>query len=386
MPKILKTFTKRFQEKYGNSSGIHPIRRPLNTIVVLCQVAYYCSMLKPILSLGFIKLFFRTVKLCNTERFLPREAYAVGLLSCDLSIEEKDKYLSRKKLTKLQRSVNPESWSALLNNKAMMYRYCMMSDIKIPQTFGIFMKNNAGMVWSNKLICSKSDWCNFIEHQLPVEFVIKPIDGSFGRGIKFLTRTSGGHHDQNGRVYQAGEIYDLMNYDSDSQGYVIQQKLDNHPEIVHLTGTGKLQTIRIITFVDRFGNVRILQAHLKMVTGDNYIDSFVLGATGNIQADIDIEFGLLNSAIAPSLRMPGVVPIYKHPDTEVTFDGFRMPCWTQACELVTQAAKVFLPIRSIGWDIAITPSGPVVIEGNYWWNPPNQHKCMSEISSVMLQG
>ena len=38
-------------------------------------------------------------------------------------------------------------------------------------------------------------------------------------------------------------------------------------------------------------------------------------------------------------------------------------------KLAEQAALQFLPLRTIGWDIAITPGGPSILEGNVWWDP-----------------
>jgi hypothetical protein len=37
---------------------------------------------------------------------------------------------------------------------------------------------------------------------------------------------------------------------------------------------------------------------------------------------------------------------------------------------VSAMALGFLPMRAIGWDIAMTPSGPVCVEGNARWDPP----------------
>jgi hypothetical protein len=36
--------------------------------------------------------------------------------------------------------------------------------------------------------------------------------------------------------------------------------------------------------------------------------------------------------------------------------------------MVTEAALVVPQVRTVGWDIAITPSGPIIIEGNSKWN------------------
>jgi hypothetical protein len=45
-----------------------------------------------------------------------------------------------------------------------------------------------------------------------------------------------------------------------------------------------------------------------------------------------------------------------------------LPEWRQVMELALAAHTAFPEFPSIGWDIAITPSGVVLIEANYNWD------------------
>jgi hypothetical protein len=65
----------------------------------------------------------------------------------------------------------------------------------------------------------------------------------------------------------------------------------------------------------------------------------------------------------------------------VVFRGFAIPLWAEACALVERAALAFLPLRTIGWDVAVTPRGALLIEGNVTWDPP---QLGAEISSEIL--
>jgi len=49
---------------------------------------------------------------------------------------------------------------------------------------------------------------------------------------------------------------------------------------------------------------------------------------------------------------------------------FTLPCWFETSVLVKQPALKFLPLRAIGWDVAITPDGPCILEANSYWDPP----------------
>lgn len=53
-----------------------------------------------------------------------------------------------------------------------------------------------------------------------------------------------------------------------------------------------------------------------------------------------------------------------HPDTCTPFINFRVPYFDEAIALCKKAAKVRPDMRYVGWDVGITPTGPVLVEGN----------------------
>ena len=61
----------------------------------------------------------------------------------------------------------------------------------------------------------------------------------------------------------------------------------------------------------------------------------------------------------------------KHPITGDIFEGYQLPYWKEVIELVKTSHKAIIGLQSIGWDVAITPSGPVLIEGNDNWEIAN---------------
>ena len=50
------------------------------------------------------------------------------------------------------------------------------------------------------------------------------------------------------------------------------------------------------------------------------------------------------------------------------FLDFEIPCFHEAIQLVTNLHGYFYGVHSIGWDVAITDSGPIVVEGNDDWD------------------
>lgn len=89
------------------------------------------------------------------------------------------------------------------------------------------------------------------------------------------------------------------------------------------------------------------------------------GHSGGILVSID-ENGCLGEKGFRDLAWGGGV-FKQHPDTGVEFAGHRVPFFKEALAIALKAHR-FMPIfRSVGWDVAITPAGPIIIEGNPHW-------------------
>jgi hypothetical protein len=361
------------------------LRRSIKKIKHLFLTAKLAAKASSMYGAGYFNVLSRALTLCSEQQFLPDEAFRLGLFNPNVSADERRKYLSRKKLTKIQKSLNPESWAPLLKNKGLFYRYCMALDAATPKLYGIFVKGMAGWCFDSSIPHSRDDWLLFFEKKVADEFVMKPNQGAFGEGIRVFSREGGGFVDSFGKRYMAADIYSIIASDSECDSFVIQELLKNHPEIIRLTDTEHLQTVRITTVMDADARCHIIHTHFKLITGSNVTDSFHYGLTGNLQAIICPADGVLKSAVITAQEGSGIKTMDIHPKTGIALNGFRLPLWRQACVLVKETASKFLPLRTIGWDVALTPRGPVIVEGNIWWDPPNHHRRMNEIADALLQ-
>ncbi len=330
---------------------------------------------------------FRNARIvCKEGLFQPDEAFRLGLFNPELTTDERTQYLSRKRLTKIQKKLNPESWAPILKNKGIFYRHCIALDIPVPKIYGIFLKEMSGWCFDNSILNNRDDWRLFFENKVCDKFVIKPTHGAFGSGVSVFSRKQGGFIDSVGKMHTPSEMYSVMNLDSKHDGFLIQKRLRNHSEIIRLTNTEYLQTARITTLIDARNCCHIIHAHLKLITGSNVTDGFDKGQSGNIQAMIGLDDGILKPAVTMAQDGSGLRTLDIHPKTGIKISGFALPFWNDACTLVRDAAIKFTPLQTIGWDVAFTPDGPVIVEGNIWWDPPNQHRRMNEITEALLHG
>jgi hypothetical protein len=76
------------------------------------------------------------------------------------------------------------------------------------------------------------------------------------------------------------------------------------------------------------------------------------------------------------MRSAGVT---RHPATQRELIGFQVPNWDKVLKLANEAAIAFAPLRTIGWDVAVTPDEPSLSEGNVTWATPSGEARIGEI-------
>ena len=105
------------------------------------------------------------------------------------------------------------------------------------------------------------------------------------------------------------------------------------------------------------GNPEILWAGLRIGNGINSVDNF---HAGGMATEIDLDTGKLKMpALDKSLN-----EFTHHPTTNVKIEGFKIPYFEEVKEMVLEASLESDKILLVGWDVAITDEGPLVIEGN----------------------
>jgi len=174
------------------------------------------------------------------------------------------------------------------------------------------------------------------------EFMIKPIDGLGGHDVRKMNRNE---------VKNANEF---LTYLKDNRMF-LEEVIKQHSKMNNLCSSS-VNTLRIMTFVNN-GRSEILYAAIRIGNGYNEVDNFHKGGMG---VAINTKEGKLKgNAIDKDLN-----EYKKHPVTGTYFNKFEIPYWKETKKLVLDAAKVNQNIKVVGWDVAITKSGPVLVEGN----------------------
>ncbi|MBN1902672.1 hypothetical protein JW926_15205 [Candidatus Sumerlaeota bacterium] len=359
--------------------------KPLSRMKDMQDIFRSSEKIAPVFSLKFLRSLGRGIRLCFKDGYIPEDSFRFGLFDPDMPRSELTRFMSKKKMTDFQKRLNPSSWSRLTEDKSLFYLCFKGLGIPMPELYAVYFKETPGLSWDGAHLETREGWIKYILINLPAEFVIKPCRGAFGRKVKIFLRKGREFREASGKIYAAEDIYNLMRDDEEYDRFIIQERLGNHAEIRSLTEMDFLQTIRMVTFTNRRGERHILLAAMRFLSGDNFIDNFFSGGSGNMIAPVCVETGVLDAAKARKGAEGPFVDVAVHPRTNQMIQGFRIPLWEQCCKLVLEASGKLPPIRTIGWDVAVTEKGPVIVEGNMWWNPANIYADMGALMQRMRE-
>lgn len=248
----------------------------------------------------------------------------------------------------------PSGKNLLLEEKIVFQEHLKAN--KIPGT------NLLGKLLKGKLTIEGNIYTDQIEIATQLNGLASKYDSIF---IK-RTDTSGG----NG-VFKVnnGDAFDLANLLM-SKDYIIEQTLIQH-EALNQVNPNSINTLRVVTFKIR-GEVVIPNCMFRMSKGTSYLDN---ASAGGIFIAYDIESNKLG-ATGYQLFKSGAKSFTKHPTSNFLFKDAPLPFNQEVKALVTKAAESYNHIDSIGWDIAYTQNGPVILEGN-----DSPHIVMMQITS-----
>lgn len=131
-----------------------------------------------------------------------------------------------------------------------------------------------------------------------------------------------------------------------------------------------VNTVRFMTTLWPDGSAKIIATFIKIGRAGKCVDN--AGGGGNVDVCVDTETGEIKYAI----QFDGwqkIKDIDVHPDSGNQLNGVIIENWDAIKKDVIAFQEAFPFCKAIGWDIAITDEGPVVIEANDFWDRTGQY-------------
>lgn len=174
------------------------------------------------------------------------------------------------------------------------------------------------------------------------EIVAKPRDGMCGKGVEIL------------RVADYPDFVTFYQYLQNVYTGIIEDKIVQHPDMNRLYPDA-INTLRMVT-INNGHAVTLVLAICRMGNGGK-VDNFL---NGGMMTRVDVDTGKMMFDAVDAKNI-----VYeKHPVTGTEFVGYQIPMWQACVALVKEAALVMPEVGYVGWDVAVTLDGPVLVEGN----------------------
>ena len=247
---------------------------------------------------------------------------------------------------------NKHNASCILRNKIYFGMFAMYWGVRTGRNVGVIEDGDI-FVFEKKMKVSVKDFCESFNGS----FFCKVLNGECGDGIFTL------------ELYQEDILINkehcTVEFLTDllkKAQYLIQERVVQHDEMSRLY-PGSLNTIRLVTIKNKkTGEIVVFPSNLRIGAHGSFVDN---GSQGGIAVAVHLDSGKLYEY---GLQKPPYgTKTLTHPDTGVVFGDFTIPFFDEAKKQASFLHSKLDCISSIGWDIAITPDGPLFIEGNDNW-------------------
>ncbi len=245
-------------------------------------------------------------------------------------------------IRRLQNQLNPKEAEKFVKDKRLFRE--RIEAAGLPTIREVFTIDAAGAIQSpDGQVLAPEDAAMLVREG---EFFVKPIDGGMGRDV---------------RLIRPGD--DVATFVLTARNVIVQPRIRQHPLLQelspHSANTVRIDTLRV---EDHWVNSA---AVLKAGVGKSIVDN---GSAGGVSIGIDVESGKLQSVGRQKPKFSTKVYDH-HPDTGVVFEGIVVPHWQLLRDTVARAADAMLPLQTLGWDVAITEEGVLLLEANHNWDP-----------------
>lgn len=228
---------------------------------------------------------------------------------------------------KLLKRINPLEKRWILNNKWETFNY-----------FKPFYKRGVWLIGNHDGNYLAD---NVLVNEWGGRLVFKPLDANCGRGV---------------RIEAISSKDDLIKILTEYGRQCLAEELIVQKQSIGILHPSSINTLRLNTFLCKNGSVILFAPVLRIGRGGSIVDN---AGAGGIIAAIDKKSGIVIAVRDEQCN------VYEyHPDTKVRLVGFVVPEYDDAVNLVVKMAKTIPDLRLIGWDLALTDKGWVLVEAN----------------------
>ena len=245
-------------------------------------------------------------------------------------------------LSRLLERLNPPTLARATGHEVILHRHLAALGLSVPRLHGVIGRAGGWNASTDRPVLGPEAAGRFLAG-LTDDIVVRPSAASRDDGVRVLRRDGSQFVDLEGRRHEPSAVAAEACSDPRFELFVVVGRVAPHPRLRGLVPDGGLPTARLTTFVPDDGPPQVVHACLMRPAPDAPDGS----ATGRVIAEVDPSTG----ALEPQGSAPAAA----------WDEGDLLPDWGAACDLARRGAALLMPQRTVAWDIALAPDGPVVV-------------------------
>ncbi|MDE7159357.1 MAG: hypothetical protein K2O24_00730 [Muribaculaceae bacterium] len=297
-----------------------------------------------------------------------RGFYLTEIHDCELDRHDKayeESFLNWEEQKRYLDLLNPRKYYSLARNKYLTHLVLEAAGVTETAELLCYYNPEAGL-GTGRIGTDATQVRAILQKSGYDRFIIKTTESSHGDNVWVIE----------GVEYTAGDAI-LRRYDGremtlssvlGKEPLIFESLIEQTPQMMALNPSS-VNTVRFMTTLMPDGTARTIATFIKIGRAGSCVDN--AGAGGNVDAAVDVRTGRLYNAISFN-GWRKITPIQNHPDTGCRVEGMVIENWEEIKRRVEDFQRRLPYVKAAGWDIAITPRGPVVIEVNDMWDRTGQ--------------
>lgn len=267
-------------------------------------------------------------------------------------------------MRRIMRALHPEPLVRLANDKVLSTERLMEWGVPVAPVYVVAGRDidrhpTGGRIAVVNDAAALRQWLT----NAPDRLFCKPATGTFGSGV-FRAHRTGADWLVGDTLMSPATFANHLLAQDDRSGTLVSPELRNHPALAPIAADLGLSATRVYTALTTTG-IEIFCTIQKVMTTPALADNFHDGTTGHLLCFVDPESGCITRAYGRDPDDQIRLSTYEtHALTGARFTDFPIPLWNEILEVAVAATEAMPELPLPGLDIALTETGPVVLESN----------------------
>lgn len=295
---------------------------------------------------SILRCIFEIDKLCRYWHAFPDTYFRFGMFLKDYTdVERMKSFIPQEAYYRFSNDKQPK-YHLLIDDKIIFHDLMKYYGLPVPTRYFTF---RGGEFRQGAELMTDSEVDAIIQSIDDERIFVKRFTGGAASGVSIFTKKEKGKYvDADDELVSASMIRNKYA----GQDFFFEKQLIQEP-ILSQFNPDTVNTIRVLTYKNK-----VVSAAVRFGGKGSFVDNT---AKGGVAVSLDIHTGMLGNY---GMREYDLNHYTEHPDSHIKFADTVVTQWPEVKKLVEKTVKYLPYYNSVGFDVATTNDGPVIIEIN----------------------